>query len=133
MAASPTPNRLKRLPLTLARHENQAQCLPPMTRDEAMAFLKSGWQATDDTYVFLNEGENNLFVVARVDAQGEALDIRIRVRDAFGLLGLVGKSQTLELEFGFLPLADADFLLKLFYEGNYMALRSLHRGMKVNS
>lgn len=104
-----------------------------MTRDEAMAFLKSGWQATDDTYVFLNEGENNLFVVARVDAQGEALDIRIRVRDAFGLLGLVGKSQTLELEFGFLPLADADFLLKLFYEGNYMALRSLHRGMKVNS
>lgn len=154
----------KRLPLTLARHasdnvaghDRHTQALPPVSRAEAMAFLNSAWQKTPDTYAFLNQGDENLFVIAQgvVDSRASqgaqaisevasvasseaaleaAFDIRIRVRDAFGLLGLIGKTQTLELEYGLLPASDVEHLLKHFYEGNYLALRSLHRGLKVNS
>jgi hypothetical protein len=142
----------KRLPLTLARHasdnvadhDRHTQALPPVSRAEAMAFLNSAWQKTPDTYAFLNQGDENLFVIAQgvVDARAgqgaqaiseAAFDIRIRVRDAFGLLGLIGRTQTLELEYGLLPASDVEHLLKHFYEGNYLALRSLHRGLKVNS
>jgi hypothetical protein len=157
MAETQTLNtHSKRLPLTLACHAGdngtgkagQAQSLPPVSRSEAMAFLKSAWQKTPDTYVFLNQGDENLFVIAqgasdngkaeaeetKTEAGAEAaFDIRIRVRDTFGLLGLIGKTQTLELEYGPLPASDVEHLLKHFYDGNYLALRSLHRGLKVNS
>jgi hypothetical protein len=142
----------KRLPLTLARHasdnvadhDRHTQALPPVSRAEAMAFLNSAWQKTPDTYAFLNQGDENLFVIAQgvVDSRASqgaqaiseaAFDIRIRVRDAFGLLGLIGRTQILELEYGLLPASDVEHLLKHFYEGNYLALRSLHRGLKVNS
>jgi hypothetical protein len=117
---------LKRIPLSLARSEKEVTSLPPVSREEAIAFLKSTWQKTPDTYAFFNQGQENVFVVV---PEGPYLAIRIRVYDAFGLLGFVGKQKAIELDFGLLELTDVERLMKLFWEGNYLALRAVHRGL----
>lgn len=119
---------MKRIPLSLARNETEVTSLPPVSREEAIAFLKTDWQKTPDTYAFFNQGQENLFVVI---PDGEHYSTRVRVYDAFGLLGFIGKQKAVELDFGLLELTDVDRLMKLFFDGDYLALRSVHRGLMV--
>ncbi len=122
-------NFLKRIPLSVAHGESSVTPYPPLTREEAIAFLKTPWQSKPESYVFLNQGQENLFVVI---PEGECFAIRVRAFDAFGVLGFMsGRQKAIELDFGLLLLEDVDHLLKLFYEGNYLALRSIHRGLLV--
>jgi hypothetical protein len=76
--------------------------------------------------LFLDEGESFFMLMP----EPEGLRVTARVLDKWNLLGLVSKDKTFTLNFGILDLEDALSLLKLFYEDNYPALRSLEKGMQ---
>ena len=59
----------------------------------------------------------------------EGYRITARVLDKWNLLGLITKDKSFTLNFGLIGLDDSLSLLKLFYEDNYPALRTLERGM----
>ncbi|MDB5102871.1 MAG: hypothetical protein JWP91_560 [Fibrobacteres bacterium] len=76
--------------------------------------------------LFLDEGESFFMIMP----EQEGVRVTARVLDKWNLLGLVSKDKTFTLNFGLVGLDDALVLLKLFYEDNYPALRSLEKGMK---
>lgn len=59
----------------------------------------------------------------------EGYRVTARVLDKWNLLGLVSKDKSFTLNFGLIGLDDSLSLLKLFYEDNYPALRSLEKSM----
>lgn len=59
----------------------------------------------------------------------EGYRVTARVRDKWNLLGLITKDKSFTLNFGLIGLDDSLSLLKLFYEDNYPALRTLEKGM----
>lgn len=59
----------------------------------------------------------------------EGYRITARVLDKWNLLGLIAKDKAFTLNFGLIGLEDSLSLLKLFYEDNYPALRSLEKRM----
>ena len=74
----------------------------------------------------LDEGESFFMLMPEV----EGMRVTARVLDKWNLLGLVSKEKTFTLNFGLISLDDALALLKLFYEDNYPALRSLEKRMQ---
>lgn len=76
--------------------------------------------------LFLDEGESFFMVMP----EPEGMRVTARVLDKWNLLGLVSKDKTFTLNFGLITLDDALSLLKLFYEDNYPALRSLEKKMQ---
>ena len=95
--------------------------------------------------LFLDEGESFFMImpegfrpepVGRPAATGiatrpepEGYRVTARVLDKWNLLGLITKDKSFTLNFGLIGLDDSLSLLKLFYEDNYPALRSLEKGM----
>lgn len=100
--------------------------------------------------LFLDEGESFFMIMpegfppqVRPEAPGKSFSdtasparpepdgyrVTARVLDKWNLLGLVTKDKSFTLNFGLIGLDDVLSLLKLFYEDNYPALRSLERGM----
>ena len=100
--------------------------------------------------LFLDEGESFFMIMpegfqpqVRPEAPGqssfssntasrpepEGYRVTARVLDKWNLLGLVSKDKSFTLNFGLIGLDDSLSLLKLFYEDNYPALRSLEKGM----
>lgn len=75
--------------------------------------------------LFLDEGDS--FFMVMPDEGG--LCVTARVTDKWNLLGLMKRDKTFTLNFGIVPIDDALALLKLFYEDNYPALRTLERRM----
>ncbi|MDQ3000234.1 MAG: hypothetical protein M3Y08_03060 [Fibrobacterota bacterium] len=75
--------------------------------------------------LFLDEGESFFMLMP----EPEGLRVTSRVLDKWNLLGMVSKDKSFTLNFGLVSLEDALVLLKLFYEDNYPALRSLEKGM----
>ena len=75
--------------------------------------------------LFLDEGESFFMVMP----EPEGMRVTARVLDKWNLLGIVSKDKTFTLNFGLVSLDDALSLLKLFYEDNYPALRSLEKRM----
>jgi len=76
--------------------------------------------------LFLDEGESFFMIMPEADG----MRVTARVLDKWNLLGLVSKDKTFTLNFGLVALDDALALLKLFYEDNYPALRSLEKRMR---
>lgn len=76
--------------------------------------------------LFLDEGESFFMVMPET----EGMRVTARVLDKWNLLGLVSKDKTFTLNFGLVSLEDALSLLKLFFEDNYPALRSLEKRMQ---
>ena len=76
--------------------------------------------------LFLDEGESFFMVMPEPDG----IRVTARVLDKWNLLGLVSKDKTFTLNFGLVSLDDALALLKLFYEDNYPALRTLEKRMQ---
>jgi hypothetical protein len=86
--------------------------------------------------LFLDEGESFFMIMPESSTNGPQPDgyrVTARVLDKWNLLGLLSKDKTFTLNFGLIGLEDALSLLKLFYEDNYPALRSLEKGMSQNS
>jgi hypothetical protein len=75
--------------------------------------------------LFLDEGES--FFMLMPEEKG--LHVTARVRDKWNLLGLVQRDKSFTLDFGVVSLEDALTLLRLFYEDNYPALRTLEKRM----
>jgi hypothetical protein len=121
----------KRLQAAFAESETQNSPYPPLLYSEAMDLLLTGaWREKPDTYFYLHDGQENMFVI---QPDGKVFEVNIRVKDKFGILGLVGQTKVLELNFGLMELEDIGQLLKLFYADQYPTLRSLHRGMKMQA
>lgn len=76
--------------------------------------------------LFLDEGDS--FFMLMPD-RGKGLHVTARVRDKWNLLGLMERNKTFNLDFGVVALDDALTLLRLFYEDNYPALRTLEKRM----
>jgi hypothetical protein len=96
--------------------------------------------------LFLDDGESFFMIMpegfqpapqSRPEALGsshprpepEGYRVTARVLDKWNLLGLISKDKSFTLNFGLIGLDDSLSLLKLFYEDNYPALRSLEKGM----
>jgi hypothetical protein len=96
--------------------------------------------------LFLDEGESFFMIMpegfrsapqSRPAAPGslpshpgpEGYRVTARVLDKWNLLGLITKDKSFTLNFGLIGLDDVLSLLKLFYQDNYPALRSLEKGM----
>jgi len=123
------PSRL--LPYAFGFNDSQHEDQPPADFETLCSVLtKQEWKTKNSGEVFLyvHDGTEKLFVVI---PEGENFEVNIRIHDRFGLLGMMGKEQSLELGFGLLELEDACRLLKLFFDDNYPALRSLHKGMDL--
>jgi hypothetical protein len=75
--------------------------------------------------LFLDEGDS--FFMLMPEPGG--LHVTARVRDKWNLLGLVQRDKSFTLDFGIISLDDALTLLRLFYEDNYPALRTLEKRM----
>jgi hypothetical protein len=78
--------------------------------------------------LFLDEGESFFMIMP----EPEGLRVTARVLDKWNLFGLVSKDKSFTLNFGVVGMEDALALLKLFFEDNYPALRSLEKGMSRN-
>jgi len=118
----------RRLQVSLAKPGKADQDYPPLTLDELQGILSGAWRSEAEAYLYVHDGQENIFLL---QAESQAFEVMVRVKDKFGLLGMLGKQQVLELPFGLLSLEDAQRLLKLFYEDNYPALRSLHRQIQA--
>lgn len=75
--------------------------------------------------LFLDEGESFFMLMPEEDG----LRVTARVIDKWNLLGLMQRDKSFTLNFGVLSLENALTLLKLFYEDNYPALRTLEKRM----
>ncbi|MDB5051590.1 MAG: hypothetical protein JWO30_4661 [Fibrobacteres bacterium] len=123
------------LELSDATHRDQA----PVSFVVAESLLRGmDWKLPDSTVsgedgepnapfmLFLDEGESFFMVMPEPDG----MRVTARVLDKWNILGLVSKDKTFTLNFGLVSLDDALSLLKLFYEDNYPALRSLEKRMQ---
>lgn len=82
--------------------------------------------ASDSPYMlFLDEGESFFMLMP----EPEGLRVTVLVLDKWNLFGLLKKDRKFTLNFGLMALSDVLTLLKLFYEDNYPALRSLEMQM----
>jgi hypothetical protein len=79
--------------------------------------------------LFLDEGESFFMVMPESDG----MRVTARVLDKWNILGLVSKDKSFTLNFGLVSLDDSLALLKLFYEDNYPALRSLEKKMRESA
>jgi hypothetical protein len=77
--------------------------------------------------LFLDEEESFFMIMP----EPEGLQVTVRVLDKWNLFGLLAKDKAFTLDFGILALDDSLTLLRLFYENNYPALRSLEKCMKT--
>jgi hypothetical protein len=75
--------------------------------------------------LFLDEGDSFFMLMP----DGAGLHVTARVRDKWNLLGLLQRDKPFTLDFGVVTLEDALTLLRLFYEDNYPALRTLEKRM----
>jgi hypothetical protein len=123
------------LELSDATHRDQA----PVSFIVAESLLRGmDWKLPDPSTIsedgepnapfmlFLDEGESFFMVMPEPDG----MRVTARVLDKWNLLGLVTKDKTFTLNFGLVSLDDSLSLLKLFYEDNYPALRSLEKRMQ---
>lgn len=76
--------------------------------------------------LFLDEEESFFMIMP----EPEGLQVTVRVLDKWNLFGLLAKDKAFTLDFGILTVNDTLTLLRLFYENNYPALRSLEKCMK---
>jgi hypothetical protein len=98
-----------------------------------MLFLDEG----ESFFMIMPEGFQPVSQLRRLDPPGtppprpqpEGYRVTARVLDKWNLLGLLTKDKSFTLNFGLIGLDDSLSLLKLFYEDNYPALRSLEKGM----
>lgn len=84
-----------------------------------------GGSADRPFLLFLDEGES--FFMITPDSEG--FQVTARVLDKWNLLGFVPKQKSFTLEFGIVGMEDAFALLKLFFEDNYLALRTLEKNL----
>jgi hypothetical protein len=75
--------------------------------------------------LFLDEGESFFMLMP----EEEGLRVTARVRDKWNLFGLMQRDKSFTLNFGVVGIDDALTLLRLFYEDNYPALRTLEKRM----
>ncbi len=118
----------RRLQAALASGDKNHRPLPPSTREEIEVLLKQDWSLEPGAYLYLHDSHENVFVAV---PDGEAFEVHVSVKDKFGLFGLLGREKVVELHFGLLALPDVISLLKLFFDDNYPALRSLHLGLQA--
>jgi len=76
--------------------------------------------------LFLDEEESFFMVMP----EAEGLQVTARVLDKWNLFGLLPQDKAFTLDFGILSGEDTLTLLRLFYENNYPALRSLEKCMR---
>jgi len=117
------------LPYAFGFNESQHEDQPPADFETICSVLaKQEWKAknSDEVFLYVHDDKESLFVAI---PEGKNFEVNIRIHDRFGLLGMLGKEQSLEMGFGLLELEDACRLLKLFFDDNYPALRSLNKGM----
>jgi hypothetical protein len=84
---------------------------------------KPGENADNPFLLFLDEGESFFMV----QPEPEGFQVKAQVVDKWNLLGMVSRQKSFVLDFGLVTLDDALFLLKLFFDDNYPALRALEK------
>lgn len=91
-------------------------------RDESLGPMPAD-NADHPFLLFLDGGESFFMILP----EGEAFQVKAQVMDKWNLLGMVSRQKSFVLEYGLVGLDDALFLLKLFFEDNYPALRALEK------
>ena len=82
-----------------------------------------GDNADNPFLLFIDEGESFFMILP----EAEGFQVKAKVLDKWNLLGMVSREKSFILEFGLVGMDDALFLLKLFFDDNYPALRAVEK------
>lgn len=78
----------------------------------------------DNPFLLFLDGGESFFMI---QPEPEGFQVKARVVDKWNLLGMVSRQKSFTLDFGLVGREDALFLLKLFFDDNYPALRALEK------
>jgi hypothetical protein len=117
------------LPYAFANDGTGHRMQPPATYGEVCEILtREDWKCIEGEKVFLyiHDEKENLFVII---PEGSNFEVNVQIKDRFGILGSLGRDQKMTLSFGILEPTDTQRLLKLFFDENYPAQRSLTKSL----